>query len=58
MEWLFGVKGGLDGFLVVRPGSTGKGREGVNPSPRDGGRKGFEEEVLLNHLSPKGLVGL
>ena len=28
-------KEGFDQFWVVCPGSTGKGREGVNPSPRD-----------------------
>ena len=28
-------KGSHGGFRSARPGSTGKGREGVNPSPRD-----------------------
>ena len=26
-------KGSHDGFISARPGPTGKGREGVNPSP-------------------------
>ena len=38
------------------PGSTGRGRGGVNPPQGRGGLKDFWKGVLLNHLSPRGLV--
>ena len=52
-------KGSHGGFRSARPGSTGKGREGVNPPQgrrREEGLKDFWKGMSLNHLS-SGLVG-
>ena len=60
MEGLWGAKGHPDTPKLARPGSTGRGRGGVNPSPEGRGvlgRRILGKRVPLNHLSPRGLVG-
>ena len=61
MERLWGAKGLPTYPKSALPGSTGRGRGGVKPLPRgkrDFGKKDSWEGVPLNHLSPRGLVGL
>ena len=67
LEGVLEAKSDPNPQISARPGSTGKGREALprdcgigglrDSGLRDRGFRDCGQRVLLNHLSPRGLVG-